>query len=37
VFESVKNFCHVVGLLCKGFKYQILSLFSAIEASRHQK
>jgi hypothetical protein len=37
VFESVKNFCHVVGLLCKCFKYQILSLFSAIEASRHQK
>lgn len=37
VFESVKNFCHVVGLSCEGFKDQILSLFSAIEASRHKK
>lgn len=36
VFERVKSFCHAVGLSCEGFKDQMLALFSAIEASRHQ-
>lgn len=36
VFERVKSFCYAVGLSCEGFKDQMLALFSAIEASRHQ-
>lgn len=36
VVERVKNLCHVVGLSCEGFEDQLLALFIAIEASRHQ-
>lgn len=32
----MKNLCHIVGLFSEGFEDKIMTLFIAIEGSRHQ-
>jgi hypothetical protein len=34
VVQKAKSFCHIVGLSCEGLEEQLLSLLTAIEASR---